>query len=213
VSLPRFLAALRAPQGAGAPVASGGGTVGQPLSCSQGGWAADLVGAFLYRAPRTFAFEWLRDGAEIPAATMPAHTPTEPGSYACRVTAANQAGAAAQTSAALQVADFSFGRLKRNTNKGIAQLQVLLPASGQISYRGQGERGAGRSRARRSRDVAHAGGAWLKIKPGRFGKRSKSVRRQLKKGSGRVTVKVFVSYVPTGGTAVTKPRQLKLVRK
>ena len=50
---PGFVALLRAPVAAGAPQLSGGSTAGSTLSCSQGSWAADLLGAFLYHAPRT----------------------------------------------------------------------------------------------------------------------------------------------------------------
>ncbi len=99
VSFPVFLALLRAPAGAGAPAISGGGEVGQELTCSQGSWAADLLGSFLYRAPRSFAHQWRRDGADIPGATQPTYTPSSPGEYSCRVTATNQAGSTSQTSA------------------------------------------------------------------------------------------------------------------
>jgi PKD domain len=101
---PAFAALLRTPAGTGAPVISGGGEVGQQLSCSQGSWAANLLGAFLFRAPRSFAYQWQQDGSDIGAASSSTYTPTEPGSYSCRVTATNQAGSAAQTSAPVSVA-------------------------------------------------------------------------------------------------------------
>lgn len=103
-SAPRFPVLLRSPSGAGAPGVSGGGLTGQPLSCDTGSWAPDLLGAFLYRAPQSFAYQWLRDGAEVAGATAPNYTPGEQGSYSCRVTAANHAGAASQTSEPGQVA-------------------------------------------------------------------------------------------------------------
>jgi hypothetical protein len=201
--------------------------VGQQLACGQGGWAGDLLGGFLFRAPRSFAHQWLRDGAEIGGATMSSFTPTEAGSYACRVTATNQAGSAAQMSAAVQVSapaqvsapstpigDIEFGRITRNTKKGTAFLTVIVPAGGQIGYRGKGEgTSPGSSGAVVSRDLAAAGPLKLKVKPGRFGKRSKKIRRQLKGGSGRAKVKIFVTFVPQGGTANTRAKKLKLVRK
>jgi DNA-binding beta-propeller fold protein YncE len=109
--------------------------------------------------------------------------------------------------------EFAFGKLKRNANKGIAHLQVLLPGPGQIGYRGRGEQGGAGSRAGRSREVGSAGGAWFKIKPGRFGSRTKTIRAKLKRGKGSVKVKVFVTYVPSGGSAETKARKLTLVRR
>jgi hypothetical protein len=221
-STPHRPVPLRSPAAAGAPAISGGGALGQPLSCTQGSWAPDLLGAFLYRAPRSFAFQWLRDGAEIPGATASSHTPTEAGSYVCRVTATNQAGSAIQTSAPIQTRagmqvlasnDFRFGKLKRNKKKGIAFLTVIAPGPGQLGYRGQGEStAAGSGVATVSRRLSAAGSFKLKIKAGRFGKRSKRVRRRLKR-TGRAKVKIHVTFVPHAGTAATKSRKLKLIRR
>ena len=68
------------------------------LTCSQGAWAPDLLGAFLYRAPQSFAYQWSRNGAEIGGATDPSYTAYVPGDYRCRVTATNEAGSTSQTS-------------------------------------------------------------------------------------------------------------------
>ncbi len=92
-----FPALLREPQGTGPPVTSPTG-VGDELSCSHGDWAPDLLGAYLYRAPQSFARQWLRDDVEIPGETGATFTPTEPGDYTCRVTATNPAGSSSQTS-------------------------------------------------------------------------------------------------------------------
>src|SRR2546429_2844 len=83
-SNPFFLALLRAPVGLAPPTVSGGASAGSRLSCSRGGWAGDLVGAFLYRAPRSFAYQWTRDGAAIPHARASSYTPTPGGRYRCR---------------------------------------------------------------------------------------------------------------------------------
>jgi DNA-binding beta-propeller fold protein YncE len=95
-----FLALLRSPAGVGAPQVSGGSSAGSVLSCSQGSWASDLEGAFLYRAPHSFAYQWSLNGADIPGATASSYTASAGGSYTCRETATNQAGSTAQTSAA-----------------------------------------------------------------------------------------------------------------
>jgi hypothetical protein len=79
------------------------GPVGQRLSCSRGSWAPDLLGSFLYRAPQSFAYQWRLNGADIGGANAAQYTATAPGSYTCRVTASNQAGSVAQTSAAMTV--------------------------------------------------------------------------------------------------------------
>jgi len=98
---PAFPVLLRAPVGTGVPTISGGGDVGQTLTCTQGSWAPDLLGAFLFRAPRTLDYRWLTGDSEIPGANSGQFTPTEPGSYSCRVTATNHAGSTPQTSASL----------------------------------------------------------------------------------------------------------------
>ncbi len=47
-----FPVLLRAPTGTGPPAISGEAETGEELSCSEGDWAPDLLGAFLFRAPR-----------------------------------------------------------------------------------------------------------------------------------------------------------------
>jgi uncharacterized protein (DUF2147 family) len=93
-----FPALLRAPAGTGAPAISGSGQIGSQLSCSQGSWAADKLGSFFYRAPRTFAYRWRRNGSVIPGAAQPTYTVTSPGHYRCVVIARNQAGHDGQAS-------------------------------------------------------------------------------------------------------------------
>ena len=46
---------LRTPAHTGRPEISGGAKVGKELTCQNGTWAPDLLGAFLYRAPASFA--------------------------------------------------------------------------------------------------------------------------------------------------------------
>src|SRR5829696_9066548 len=101
---PTFTAILKTPVPAGAPAVSGGSTTGSVLSCSTASWAADLLGAFLYRAPQSFAYEWTLDGSDLAGATDSTVTASSPGAYGCRVTASNAAGSGApQTSAPFQV--------------------------------------------------------------------------------------------------------------
>ncbi|MGZ5355954.1 MAG: outer membrane protein assembly factor BamB family protein [Solirubrobacterales bacterium] len=121
VAGPGALAVLRAPAGTGAPFVSwslilddqpfkglgfGGLTSGpsdRRLTCSRGAWAPDLVGAFLYRAPQRFDWQWRLNGVDIGGATSSTYTPSGPGSYTCRVTASNRAGSATQVSAPVTV--------------------------------------------------------------------------------------------------------------
>ncbi len=97
--IPGFPALLEAPSGTAAPSVKGGRTPGSKLSCSQGTWAPDLLGSFLYRAPQSFAYRWTRNGARIVGATSSKLRARSGGEYACRVTAQNHAGSTSQTSA------------------------------------------------------------------------------------------------------------------
>jgi hypothetical protein len=101
---PWFVALLRAPLGTGAPQVSGGGAVGQTLTCSPAAWAADLLGGFLYRAPRSVAYQWTAGGAPIAGATTSTVLTSSPGEYRCEVIATNAAGSTTQTSAPTTIA-------------------------------------------------------------------------------------------------------------
>jgi hypothetical protein len=97
---PALPALLYTPTAAGAPVITGEAAPGSVLSCSPGSWAADLLGSFLYRAPRSVAYQWTLNGTDIAGASTNSYTAFAAGDYRCTVTASNQAGSTAQTSAA-----------------------------------------------------------------------------------------------------------------
>jgi hypothetical protein len=78
---PIFPVLLEVPSGTGVPVVSGGSTVGATLSCSAGTWASDLVGSFLYLAPRSFAYSCTLNGTAISGATSTTLTAAVPGQY------------------------------------------------------------------------------------------------------------------------------------
>jgi hypothetical protein len=94
---------LRAPSAATPPTVTGKATFHSLLTCSTGGWAADYAGSYLYQAPHTYAYQWSHDGAPIAGATANTLEVPSAGSFGCTVTAANQAGSAVQSSAALTV--------------------------------------------------------------------------------------------------------------
>jgi sugar lactone lactonase YvrE len=96
---PWFVALVRAPLGTSAPQVTGGGPVGQSLSCSSGSWAADLLSGFLYRTPQSIAYQWTVGGAPIAGATTSSVLASSPGEYRCEVIATNAAGSTTQTSA------------------------------------------------------------------------------------------------------------------
>ena len=86
-----------APINTAAPVASGTGTVGQNLTCTQGTWTYG----------QTYAYQWLRGGATIAGATNAVYALVGADSgnnVSCRVTATNPAGSASATSNAIAVA-------------------------------------------------------------------------------------------------------------
>jgi len=93
---------LKGPSGTGAPaVTRTPKTVS--LSCSQGTWAADFAGSFVYQAPRSYSYQWLLNGASIAGANASTFTAATPGTYTCAVTGSNQDGSATQTSAAVKL--------------------------------------------------------------------------------------------------------------
>ena len=97
-----FPALLKAP--VSNPEISGGPKVGNELTCLPY-FAPDLLGAFLYRAPvpGTVAYEWKKGNTVVGVAST--LRPTSSGDYTCAVTATNQAGTTAQTSAVKKVKD------------------------------------------------------------------------------------------------------------
>jgi DNA-binding beta-propeller fold protein YncE len=96
---PWMVALLRAPLGTDVPQVSGGAAVGQTLSCGPGSWASDQLSAFLYRAPRSFGYQWTVGGVPLAGATSSSVIVSSPGEYRCLVTATNAAGSTTQTSA------------------------------------------------------------------------------------------------------------------
>jgi hypothetical protein len=88
---------VRSPTGTGAPQITQSKAA---LSCSQGSWAPDYPGGFVYQGPVSYSYQWLLNGQPIPGATAATLTATAAGSYSCAVTGKNPSGAATQTSAA-----------------------------------------------------------------------------------------------------------------
>jgi hypothetical protein len=134
LSGPNFPALLYAPVPAGAPVvtelAPGG-----PLSCSTGAWAPDLLGSFVFRAPKSFAYSWQLGGIEIAGAGASTLTPVRPGSYSCRVTASNFAGSGSQASAPLGAVTIAKLTRLSLTNPVFAPARKSTPLSGRTARR------------------------------------------------------------------------------
>jgi hypothetical protein len=101
---------------------------------------------------------------------------------------------------------FSFGKLKRNKQKGTATLGVNVSGPGTLSLTGKGvktQRAGGEAAA--SKTVSASGMVKLLIKP------QGKTRRMLNE-TGKAKVKVKVTYTPTGGDPNTQPKRIKLIK-
>lgn len=194
--LPDFPALLEAPKAAGAPLLTGGTTAPTTLSCTTGGWADNLLGSMLYRAPRSISFSWTNSGTPVAGATTASITATAAGSYVCHVTATNFAGSTTQASSAISVASPSStppppptARLASLSRSGATQL--LTVACDGVA--GQACSGSVVGTAREHKRAATILGV--------------TARQRNKHGGRQTTVTVTVAKasftVPAGGTATT----------
>ncbi|HTU15849.1 MAG TPA: right-handed parallel beta-helix repeat-containing protein [Solirubrobacterales bacterium] len=95
---------------------------------------------------------------------------------------------------------FSFGKVKLNKKKGVATLQVKVPGAGKVLLAGS------KTVARSSKTSRGAATVNLTVKA-----KGRAAKQLKKKGS--VKVKAKVSFTPTGGTAETKSKTVKLAKK
>jgi hypothetical protein len=164
----RFPILQAAPSATGAPSLSGDAVIGGTLVCSRGTWAADQPESLLYRAPSSFSYQWLHDGADVPGATASSYVPTAPGTYACRVAAVNAAGTTTQASNTLMVPAAPRPPLTKGiatvagraeVKHGKALLKMHCPAAGEchgavkLVIRIKSERTAGSSTAKHGKRI------------------------------------------------------------
>ncbi len=95
---------------------------------------------------------------------------------------------------------FRFGWTKLNKKKGVASLQVNVPGAGKVLVVGS------KTVAKFSKDAKKAGTVTITVKA-----KGKAAKKLKKKGA--VKVKASVRFTPTGGTANTKSKSVKLVKK
>jgi phage FluMu protein Com len=129
---------LKSPTGTGAPTLTRGAKAARAkLACTEGSWAADFAGSFVYQAPRSFAFQWTRNGAAVAGATASTFTAKSPGTYACTVTATNQTGSASQTSGTVVVkaakAKLTTKRKAKAHPGGVAIFKVKIVNKGDLA--------------------------------------------------------------------------------
>ena len=101
---------------------------------------------------------------------------------------------------------FTFGKLQRNAVRGTAKLAVTVPGPGSLSLRGNGVKGQRLGGATASKVVAGAGTVKLLIK-------AKGAKRRVLQRTGKVKVKVRITFTPTGGVPNTRSRRVTLVKR
>lgn len=94
---------------------------------------------------------------------------------------------------------FKFRKLKRNKKAGTAKLQVEVPGPGRLVL-------SGKKVKKFTRDAKGAGTFALKVIP-----KAKLARSLRSKGTARTSVRV--TFTPTGGTANTRSKALKLIQR
>jgi hypothetical protein len=96
---------------------------------------------------------------------------------------------------------FTLGRVTRNEKKGTATIGVTVPNAGELSGSGKGVGLAGAAVI--SKPVNAAGEVKLLIRA--KGKKKRKLNR-----AGKVTLKLNLTFTPTGGDPSTQARKLKL---
>lgn len=95
---------------------------------------------------------------------------------------------------------FTFGKVKLNKKKGVATLQVKVPGAGRVQLLG--------SRSVKPQRKTAKGKSMIRLTVKAKGKANKGLKKR-----GKAKVKAKVKFTPTGGTAKTKSKRLKLVKK
>jgi hypothetical protein len=101
---------------------------------------------------------------------------------------------------------FTFGSLKRNTHNGTATVAVNVPGPGTLSLTGKGVKTQRAGGAVTSKSVTAAGVVKLLIKA------RGAAKRKLNR-TGKMKVKVKVTFTPTGGSPGTQSKRVKLIKK
>ena len=99
----------------------------------------------------------------------------------------------------------AIGKAKLNKDNGTAKLSVTVPGAGVLTLDGKGIKSqrAGAGGQRVSKPVSGAGTVKLKVKA-----KGKTLKKL--KANGKVKVKVTVTFTPTGGTAKSETKKIKL---
>ncbi len=181
------------------PVAQGGKRPGSVLSCSQGEWRNDQPQAFLFWAPQSFSYQWLRNDKAIEGATGTTIQADKVGNYHCEVTAANAAGRDTEPSNKIAVAaEIRLKKAKLNRRNGTATLRLQLTGSGPLVLTGKG--------VARQRKGKAKGTAILTV-------RSKGKAKKALNATGKARVKAKIAYTPAGGKALKLTKAIVLKKR
>ncbi len=99
---------------------------------------------------------------------------------------------------------FTFGKIRRNQRKGTATIAVDVPNPGELTGSGKGVKVA--SAAVISRRVTAPGKVKLRI-------RARGSKKRRLERTGRVSVRLKVTYTPTGGDHRTRSKKLRLKKR
>jgi hypothetical protein len=218
-----YPALISEPKSVAAPVITGGSTTGSTLTCSTGSWAGDETTQSFSRAPQSYSYRWINTrgvGGVVPGANSSTLTTEEPGSYFCRVTAANWVGSSEAGSAMFVVEDepappvdpvdpvdplspvggtATLGRVTLNKRRGTATIPVTASTAGLLTL-------SGPKIATQTVEVPAAGDAALTIRP------AGKARKQLRK-KRRLKVTTSTLFTPVSGDPTTQDLTVKLKRK
>jgi hypothetical protein len=162
---------------------------GSVLSCSTPPWEGDQIESFLYRAPQSISYQWLRNRLPIPGATGTTTVAGKVGSYTCQVTGSNFAGndVEGNPNGFTIRASLKLKRAAYNRRKGTATLRLAVTGSGRLDLFGKGVANVSKK---------HVSGT-VKVIVRPSGKSRIALR-----ASGKARVKPTISYTPEGGKAI-----------
>ncbi len=186
---------LKTPLATAPPILKGRHRAGSRLTC-ESSWAGDLPESFLYRAPQTVAYQWLRNGRPIAGAITQGVKANKVGRYACQAIGTNFAGSTSSTASATAnvKAALKLGKIRLNPVAGTATLKVAAFGAGRLTIKGAGIRRQSAKASPKAR---------LSIAP------TRRLKERLE-DAGRARVKVKVTLAPNGGKRIQRSKTIVL---
>jgi hypothetical protein len=120
--------------------------------------------------------------------------------------AENPCGVAVDSGPAPPSNQFSVGKVKKNRRNGTAKLTVSVPGPGALTLTGKGVVTQRPAASAFSRQVSAAGAVKMLVKP--KGKAKRKLNR-----TGKVKVRVAITYTPTGGSPNSQSKRLALRKR